>query len=212
VEPPDQAAKGLLLAAAQSSQEFRLIELGLTHEGLTTGWCLLGDPRSVRNASARAESPGFGQAGERDADRADLSRHERTGDRLHGACDADPDARRHVAASVALRGMSAVFRPGATDGHSAWKPSAWRTTTGDRGWLACSRPRAATARSLKAATPAQLTGSKRRTGRHSAYYSRDNIGDSTAAWHLNRPQEPSVQQEVRLDDRYSVRISHDSQG
>jgi hypothetical protein len=35
VEPLDQASIGLLLAASQSSQEFRVVELGLAHEGLT---------------------------------------------------------------------------------------------------------------------------------------------------------------------------------
>ena len=33
VEAPDQHPKRLLIAAAQSGQEFRLVELGLTHEG-----------------------------------------------------------------------------------------------------------------------------------------------------------------------------------
>ena len=45
MEAPDQRPLCLLFAAAQAFQEFRLIELGLTHDGLPrgAGACLLGE-------------------------------------------------------------------------------------------------------------------------------------------------------------------------
>jgi hypothetical protein len=206
VEPPDQASIGLLLAAAQSSQEFRVVELGRAHEGLTLeDWSLCGEPRRLRNASSRAESSGIGGAA-KGALRADMSRHERTSLRLLGAHHAIPCSRRDLATPVALRSLSPVFRSAASDCGAAWKPSAAFAAAWHRGTPAGDHPRTAAARSVKAVTTAQLTGNIRRTYRHAAYYSRANIGVETADTGTHHQTGGATRASFR-----SVRSFHDSQ-
>ena len=129
VEPPDQRAVSLLVAAAQPGQEFRLVELGLTHEGLPRSagaWPAETCAGSLRNVSGRFRSPLNSAAiGEGGTQRADLPRHERTGDGLPGArrvapasawtCGGIWSAARHAAA-ITIRcgarcGCSAAAHP-----------------------------------------------------------------------------------------------------
>jgi hypothetical protein len=136
------------------------VELGPAREGLTREDCSLGgEPGGLRNAAPRAESSGIG---------GDCS-----GRRGVPAC---PDVIELVTTTVALQGSRRYFdqlrRTAALLGSRPPGAPARRT---EDGLLARCRPRTAIARLAKAATIAQLTGNKRRTCRHPAYYSRANI-------------------------------------
>ena len=117
----DQNPKRLLITAAQSGEEFRLVELGLTHEGCPGALALLptgSDGVSVTHCLVPSLDH-LHHLARGAVERADLPRNERTRDRLSGARRAAPEPSRHEVAFVPLRGMSALLRPDTANGAAA---------------------------------------------------------------------------------------------
>lgn len=133
---------------------------------MKAGWV-----QTARNASPDAESYGFARELAKRTDSVPTCRDmsELVTDYMEHAA---PHPLRNVAALVAMRGMSPLFRSGTSHRTAAWKSLAGATRPQHRRSRGRSRPRTASARHSMIA---QQAGRNRRTRQHAAHNSRANI-------------------------------------